>query len=105
MNYKDSLGDEIKNIFEEESKNIQLSTEVLDNIMRNRKLTFKNKLKNFLNREIEINLSPAIIGFVAILAITILPKDLFNKEKIEIINLNGSQIIFRSDKEVNKVWK
>ena len=105
MNYKDSLGDEIKNIFEEESKNIQLSTEVLDNIMRNRKLTFKNKLKNFLNREIEINLSPAIIGFVAILAITILPKDLFNKEKIEIINLNGSQIIFRSDKEVNKIWK
>lgn len=105
MNYKDSLGDEIKNIFEEESKNIQLSTEVLDNIMRNRKLTFKNKLKNFLNREIEINLSHAIIGFVVILAITILPKDLFNKEKIEIINLNGSQIIFRSDKEVNKIWK
>lgn len=103
MNYKDSLGDEIKNIFEEESKNIQLSTEVLDNIMKNRKLTFKSKLKNFLNREIEINLSPAIIGFVAILAITILPKDLFNKEKIEIINLNGSQIIFRSDKEVSKI--
>ncbi|NMA58363.1 hypothetical protein [Clostridium cochlearium] len=103
MNYKDSLGDEIKNIFEEESKNIQLSTEVLDDIMKNRKLTFKNKLNNFLNREIEINLSPAIIGFVAILAITILPKDLFNKEKIEIINLNGSQIIFRSDKEVNKI--
>ncbi|NSJ93083.1 hypothetical protein G7A79_28960, partial [Coprococcus sp. MSK.21.13] len=51
----------------------------------------------------EINLSPAIIGFVAILAITILPKDLFNKEKIEIINLNGSQIIFRSDKEVSKI--
>ncbi|MBV1821860.1 hypothetical protein G7A79_28585, partial [Coprococcus sp. MSK.21.13] len=70
MNYKDSLGDEIKNIFEEESKNIQLSTEALDNIAKNRKLTFKNKLKNFLNREIEINLSPAIIGFVAILAIT-----------------------------------
>lgn len=105
MNYKDSLGDEIKNIFEEESKNIQLSTEVLDDIMKNRKLTFKNKLNNFLNREIEINLSPAIIGFVAILAITILPKDLFNKEKIEIINLNGSQIIFRSDKEVSKIWK
>ncbi|MBU5269251.1 hypothetical protein [Clostridium cochlearium] len=103
MNYKDSLGDEIKNIFEEESKNIQLSTEVLDDIMKNRKLTLKNKLNNFLNREIEINLSPAIIGFVAILAITILPKDLFNKEKIEIINLNGSQIIFRSDKEVNKI--
>ena len=103
MNYKDSLGDEIKNIFEEESKNIQLSTEVLDDIMKNRKLTLKNKLNNFLNREIEINLSPAIIGFVAILAIIILPKDLFNKEKIEIINLNGSQIIFRSDKEVNKI--
>lgn len=103
MNYKDSLGDEIKNIFEEESKNIQLSTEVLDDIMKNRKLTLKNKLNNFLNREIEINLSPAIIGFVAILAITILPKDLFNKEKIEIINLNGSQIIFRSDKGVNKI--
>ncbi|WP_270474724.1 tetratricopeptide repeat protein [Clostridium cochlearium] len=92
MNYKDSLGDEIKNIFEEESKNIQLSTEVLDDIMKNRKLTFKNKLNNFLNREIEINLSPAIIGFVAILVITILPKDLFNKEK-KALYLYGENIL------------
>lgn len=102
MDYKDSMGNEIKSIYEEETKDIKLSSKSLDNIMKNRKINLREKISNFLNKEIEIPLTPALIGFVLILGISIFPKSFPTTEKVEIINLNGSQIIMRSKKEVSR---
>lgn len=102
MDYKDSIGDEIKNIFEEETVDMKLSTNTIDNIMGSRKIGLREKISNFLNKEIEIPLTPAIIGFVLIIGISIFPKDFPTTKKVEIMNINGSQIIIRSKKEVSK---
>jgi hypothetical protein len=101
MNYKDSMGNEIKNILEEESIDLKLSSKTVDNIMGSRKVSLLEKVNNFLNMEIEVPLTPAIIGFILILGISIFPKDFITTEKVEIINLNGSQIIMTSKKEVS----
>lgn len=100
MNYKDSLGDEIKKIYEEETDDIGLSPHSIDKIMMSRKVSLREKTSIFLNKEIEIPLAPAIVGFVLILGISIFPKELPKKGKIEIIDFNGSQIIMTSKKEV-----
>ena len=102
MDYKDPMGDEIKSIFEEETLDIEISNEILDNIMKNRKLTLKEKIRDFLNKEVEIPLTPAIIGFVLILGISMFPKDFPTTKNVEIINFNGSQIIMKTDKEVGR---
>lgn len=104
MDYKDTMGDEIKDILEEETKGLKLSTKAIDNIMASRKINLREKISNFLNKEIEIPLTPAIIGFVLILAISIFPKDFPTTKNVEIIEFNGSQIIMRSEKEVGRKW-
>lgn len=100
MDYKDDIGDEIKKIFEEEAKYIKLSSKTLDNIMKSRKIGWREKINIFLNKEIEVPLAPAIIGFVLILVISIFPKDFPTRQNVEIINLNGSEIIIKNSKEV-----
>lgn len=102
MDYKDSMGNDIKSIYEEEIKDIKLSSKSLDNIMKNRKINLREKISNFLNKEIEIPLTPALIGFVLILGISIFPKSFPTTEEVEIINLNGSRIIMRTKKEVSR---
>ena len=101
MTYKDNMGKEIKNIFEEETKDIKLSQASIERIMGSRKSTLRQRISNFLNREIEIPLTPAIIGFVVIIGISTFPKGFVSREKVEIINFNGSQIIMKSSKEVS----
>lgn len=105
MDYKDFIGKEIKNIFEEEAEDIILSSKTLDNILGSRKLSLRDKINNFLNREIEIPLTPAIIGFVLLLGISIFPRDFPTSQNVDIININGSQIIVKIDKEVTRKWK
>ena len=105
MDYKDNMGDEIKNIFEDQAKNIKLSSKALDNIMASRKTSLREKISNFLNKEIEVPFFPVLIGFVLILGISIFPKDFPTSRNVEIININGSQIIITRDKEVTRKWK
>lgn len=100
MDYKDSMGDEIKSIFEEETKDIELSPKALDNIMKSRKIGWRERIVDFLNKEIEIPLAPALVGFVLILGISIFPKDFPTSSGVEIIKLDGYQIIIKNDKEV-----
>lgn len=101
MAYKDPIGNEIKSIFEEETEDMKLSSETFDNILESRKLSLRDKIGNFLNKEIEVPLTPAIIGFVLLLGISIFPKGFQTTQEIEIIDLNGSQIIMKVDKEVS----
>ena len=98
MGYKDPLGNEVKNIFEEEVKDLELSSLSVSRIIDTRKVSLRGKIRNFLNREIEIPLTPA---FVLVLAISILPKNLEMAGKVQVIEINGSQIIIRDRKEVS----
>lgn len=102
MNYKDSMGNEIKNILEEESRNLKLSSKIVDNIMGSRKVSLLEKINNFLNMEIEVPLTPTIIGFILLLTVNLVSTDLEYKEKVEIINLNDSKVIISTRKEVVK---
>lgn len=101
MNYKDPLGNEIKNIFEEDVKDLELSSLTISKIMDSRKVSLKEKIRTLLNKEIEIPLAPAIVGFVLVLGISILPKNLEITGKVQVIEINGSQIIIRDKKEVS----
>lgn len=101
MDKKDLLGIELKSVMEEDSEGLELSANIIDNIMNTRDLTLRDKINNFLNKEIEIPLAPAIVGFAALLAITIIPKDIFKIEKIQVIQIGSNQILVR-EKEVSR---
>ncbi len=105
MDKKDKLIMEIKSIMEEESFDLTLSQKTLDNIIQHRNKSLKEKISEFLNKEIEIPLAPAIIGFAALLAITLIPGDLFKSQNIRIIDMGGSHVIIRESYEVSKKWK
>lgn len=102
MDNKDKFSEEIKSIMEEETFGMNLSEKALNNILQNRKKTIKEKINEFLNKEIEIPLGPAIVGFAALIAITVIPKDVLKTQNEKIINIGGSQVIVRESFEVTK---
>ena len=55
-----------------------------------------------LNKEIEIPLAPAIIGFAALVVLTIVPKDVMKLQKERIVDINCSQVIIRESYKVSK---
>lgn len=101
MGNRDNLGNEIKRIMEEETTGIVLSQAALDNILTHRKKTLKEKINEFLNIEIEIPLAPAIIGFAALFAVTLVPGSVFKSPNERIIDMGGSQVIVREGYEVS----
>lgn len=103
MDKKDMLGKELKSIMDEDAKQLELSQDIINNIMNSRQLTWRDKMNQLLNKEIEIPLTPAIVAFAALLAITIIPKDIFKVEKIQVIQIGNSQILVR-EKEVSRKW-
>ena len=102
MDNRDNFEDEIKSIMEEETFGLNLSQSALDNIFKNRKKSIKEKISEFLNKEIEIPLAPAIVGLAALFVITIIPGEAFKSQKERIINIGGSQVIIRESYEVSK---
>ncbi len=102
MDNKNKFGEEIKSIMEDETFGMTLSQKALNNILQNRKKTIKEKVSEFLNSEIEIPLAPALVGLVALFAITIIPKDVIKSQNEKIINIGGSQVIVRESFEVSK---
>lgn len=102
MDRKDNFGKEIKNIMEEETFGLTLSQAALDNILKNRKMSIKEKINEFLNREIEIPLAPVIVGLVVIFVITIIPAEAFKTQRERTIDIGGSQVIIRESYEVSK---
>lgn len=101
MDKKDLLGLEIKAVMEADTMGMELSSKTIQNIMNTRKRTWRDNLKDFLNKEIEIPLAPALVGFAALLAITSIPKDIFTNQNIKIIDIGSSQMIIR-EKEVSR---
>ena len=102
MENKDKLGLEIKSIMEEETFDLTLSQKVFDNIIQHRKRSLREKIMEFLNREVEIPVAPAIIGFAALLAVTLIPGDLFKSQNVKIIDMGGSCVIIRESYEVSR---
>lgn len=102
MEKKDKLGIELKSIMEEESFDVTLSQTAVNNILKHRKKKLSHKINEFLNKEIEIPLAPTIIGLAAIIAVIIIPKDIFNFQNERIIDINGSKIIIRESYEVSR---
>lgn len=105
MDNRDNFGDEIKKIMEEETFGMTLSQETLDNIYKSRKKTIKEKIGEILNKEIEIPLTPAIIGLAALFAITIIPRGMFGIQRERVVDMGGSQVIIRESHEVSMKWK
>ena len=102
MDKKDLLAIELKSVMEEESEGMELSQNIINNIMNSRELTLKDKINNFLNHEIEIPIAPAVVGFAALLFITSIPKDIFKNTETRVINIGSSQVYIK-EKEVS--WK
>jgi len=102
MNNKDNLSKEIKSIMEEETFDLTLSQKAFDNIIKHRKKSRNEKIREFLNKDIEIPLAPAIVGLAALFAITLIPGNVFKSQNEEIINMGNSQVIIREDYEVSK---
>ena len=101
MDNRDLLGKEIKSILKEDSDSIHLSNKLMEDILNSREKTWIEKLEDFLNKEIEIPLAPAIIGFFALLLVSIIPKDIFINQDIRVINIGSSQV-FIKEKEVSR---
>ena len=101
MDDKDLLGKEIMEIMIEETKDLSLSQVSIDKIIKSREKTWGDRLNQILDKEIEIPLAPAIVGFAALLVISVLPKDLFKNQEFKIINIGSSQVFVR-EKEVSK---
>lgn len=102
MDKKDLLGLELKSIMEEEAANINLSQSTINQILHARKTGFFYKIKDFLNREIEIPLAPGLIGLVSLIILLSIPKDLFKYEDKEIILMVDRPIILSSREVVRK---
>ncbi len=101
MDNRDLLGKEIESLLKEDADNIHLSNKLMEDILNSREKTWREKLEDFLNKEIEIPLAPAIIGFAALLLVSIIPKDIFKNQDVRVINIGSSQV-FIKEKEVSR---
>lgn len=101
MDKKDLLGLELKNLMEEDTRDLALSQETIDKILKEsspkeKDLSFLDKIRAFLNKEVEVPLAPALVGLVAFLVFTSLPKDLLGYESKEIVEIGSNQVIISS---------
>lgn len=96
MDSKDRLGMEIKKIMEEEAFDLTLSQKTIDNIIKHRKKTLTEKIKDFLNRKIEVSLAPAIVSVVVLLTLILIPQDMFKSQNEKVIYMGSSYVIIRA---------
>lgn len=106
MDKKDLLDLELKNLMEEDTRNLALSQETIDKILiesnpRPEKLGWLARIRSFLNKEVEVPLAPALVGLVAFLLFTSIPKDLLGYESKEVIEIGSNQVII-SSREVDQ---
>ena len=99
---KDKLGNELRKLMDEEAKDIEISPELMKKILIGRKRTWREKIDEFLNKEIEVPLLPVIASLALAIVIISIPEDFILRENIKVVNIGSSQIIFREDKRVSK---
>lgn len=100
---KDRLGHELKIIMEDETKDIELSQGLRDRILIHRKKTLRDKIREFLNKEIELPIIPMVAGFVLLFIMIGVPKDIiYKRENIRIVDIGSSQMIIRDERSVSR---
>lgn len=100
---KDRLGNELKIMMEDETKDIELFQGLKDRILIHRKKTLKDKVKDFLNKEIELPLIPMVAGFAILFIMVGVPKDIiYRRENIRIVDIGSSQMIIRDERSVSR---
>lgn len=100
---KDRLGHELKIIMEDETKDIELSQGLKDRILMYRKKTLRDKIRDFLNKEIELPLVPMVAGLALLFIMIGVPKDIiYKRENIRIVDIGSSQMIIRDERSVSR---
>lgn len=99
MEHKD-FEKKLKEAMIDQTKDIEISPNLINKIMSNRQKTWKEKLREFLNKEIEIPLVPVIVGATALFVVSILPMEVFTQETTRTIDIGPSRIIIRDIKEL-----
>jgi len=99
---KDKLGLEIKNAMMDETKDMEMTQRLKDKILLHRKKTLREKINEFLNKEIELPLVPVVGSLMLVILITSIPRDIIKNEKIKVVNVGSSQMIFRDEKRVSR---
>lgn len=100
---KDRLGSELKIIMEEEVKDMELSQGLRDRILISRKKNLRERIKDFLNKEIEISLIPLVAGFCLLFIVIGIPRDLISENyNIRIVNIGSSHMIIRDERRVSR---
>lgn len=99
---KDGLGNELKTIMVEETQGIEMSLELKDKILPHRKRTLRYRIKDFLNKGIEIPLIPMVASLALVMVMTGIPGDLMINKSRRIVDVGSSQIIFREESGVGR---
>lgn len=92
--------EKIREAMIEETKDIEMSKDLIDRIMSKRKKTWRQKLNQFLNKEIELPLFPVLVGVTALFIVSIIPRDIFSQPSRKTIDIGPSRIIIRDISEV-----
>lgn len=103
---KDKFDLELKSIMEKETKEIFMSDELKNRIIKEIEgKSLKEKINALLNRYIEIPVSVVLSGLVAVIIINLVPLSHFNKDisysNAKIIKVGYSEIIVMDVKDVN----
>lgn len=94
---------ELKTIMEDEAKNIELSQGLRDRILKARKKTLRDKIRDFLNMEVELPLVPMMAGFLLLFIMIGVPKDLMELNKTtKVVEIGSSQMIIRDERRLSR---
>lgn len=97
---KSGFEEKIKEAMMDETKDIKVSQDLMDQMMSQRNKTWKEKLNSFLNKEVEIPLVPVLVGIMGLFIITFIPKEIFSHTNTRMIDIGTSRIIIREMDEV-----
>ncbi len=88
---------------EDEAKNIELSQGLRDRILKARKKTLRDKIRDFLNMEVELPLVPMMAGFLLLFIMIGVPKDLMELNKTtKVVEIGSSQMIIRDERRLSR---
>jgi hypothetical protein len=103
LDKKDLLEDPIKTIMEDETKELFLSESIKQNILETTNHSISRRLKEFLNKELELPLLPISLGLAAAIILSIVPvESLLEIPETRTIDFGTSQVIIRDYKEVSQ---
>jgi len=103
MNRNDSKNDDIRTIFDEEAKDMEFTSQMMESVLNKTTRSGKGKIRRILNYELQIPLIPAAVAVAALFAVTILPEGVLEKQyRLTSIDIAGSQVMVQEDKEVTR---